>query len=116
IYGSDNPSGDSYVFDMTLENIVIQNGKNSNNINNSGLANFVGGGINWDAFGTGNLTLTNTTVENNFVMWGPGGGIWAQNSNGGGTGTLTISGGSISNNSTPEVGGGINTAFPPSAV
>jgi len=115
-FGSFNPSGASYVFDTALENLVIENGKNTNNINNSGLANFVGGGLNWDAFGTGNLTLTNTTIENCTVLWGPGGGIWAQNSSGGGTGTLTINGGSISNNSTPELGGGIQTAFPPPAV
>ncbi|MBT9332636.1 beta strand repeat-containing protein [Paracidobacterium acidisoli] len=116
MFGSENPSGNSYVFDTTLENLTIENGKNTNNINNNGLANFVGGGLNWDADGTGNLTLTNTVVENNTVLWGPGGGIWAQNSAGGGTGTLTISGGSIANNSTPELGGGIQTAFPPAAV
>jgi hypothetical protein len=115
-FGSENPSGDSYVFDTTLENLVIEGGKNTNNLNNNGNANYVGGGMNWDAFGTGNLTLTNTTVENNLAFWGPGGGIWAQNSAGGGTGTLTISGSTISNNSTPELGGGIEEAFPPSAL
>lgn len=106
----------SYVFDAALENLVIENGRNVNNLDNNGNANYVGGGMNWDAFGTGNLTLTNTTVENNFVMWGPGGGIWAENSAGGGTGTLSVSGGSISNNSTPELGGGIYNAFPPAAI
>lgn len=115
-FGSFNPSGDSYVFDTTLENLVIENGKNLNNINNSGLANFVGGAINWDAFGAGNLTLTNTTIQNCVAFWGPGGGIWAQNSAGGGTGTLTINGSTIANNSTPEVGGGIDEASPPSAL
>ena len=115
-FGSFNPSGDSYVFDTALENLVIENGKNTNNLNNSGLANYVGGGMNWDAFGAGNLTLTNTTVENCVAFWGPGGGIWAQNSAGGGTGTLSISGSSISNNSTPELGGGIMTASPPAAI
>ena len=115
-FGSFNPSGNSYVFDTTLENLVIEGGKNVNNLDNSGNANYVGGAMNWDAFGTGNLTLTNTTVENNTAQWGPGGGIWAQNSAGGGTGTLIISGSTIENNSTPEVGGGIDEAFPPSAV
>jgi CSLREA domain-containing protein len=115
-YGSFNPSGNSYVFDMTLANLVIENGKNVNNLNNNVVANYVGGCLNWDAFGTGNLTLTNTTVQNCTVLWGPGGGIWTQNSVGGGTGTLTISGGTIANNSTPELGGGIQTAFPPTAL
>jgi CSLREA domain-containing protein len=114
-FGSFNPSGDSYVFNTTLENLVIEGGENTNNLNNNGLANYVGGCMNWDAFGTGNLTLTNTTVKNCIALWGPGGGIWAQNSAGGGTGTLTISGSTISNNSTPEIGGGIDEASPPSA-
>jgi trimeric autotransporter adhesin len=115
-FGSFNPSGESFAFDTALENLVIENGKNTNNLNINSNANYVGGGINWDAFGTGNLTLTNTTVENNTVLWGPGGGIWAENSAGGGTGTLTINGSTISNNSTPELGGGIETASPPAAV
>lgn len=115
-YGSFNPSGNSYVFDTTFENLVIQNGKNPNNINNSGQANFVGGCINWDAFGTGNLTLTNTTLQNCTVLWGPGGGVWAENSVGGGTGTLSITGGTITKNATPEMGGGIHDAFPPAAL
>lgn len=115
-FGSFNPSGNSYVFDMAMENLVIENGKNTNNLNNSANANYVGGAMNWDAFGAGNLTLTNTTVENNTALWGPGGGIWAENSAGGGTGTLTISGSSITNNSSPELGGGIEDAFPPAAL
>lgn len=115
-FGSFNPSGNSYVFDTTLENLVIENGLNTNNLNNNGNANYVGGAMNWDAFGAGNLTLTNTTVENNTALWGPGGGIWAQNSAGGGTGSLIVSGSAISNNLTPELGGGIYTAFPPAAI
>jgi CSLREA domain-containing protein len=115
-FGSFNPSGDSYVFDTALENLVIENGRNTNNLNNNGFANYVGGGLNWDAFGSGNLTLTKTTVKNCTAFWGPGGGIWAQNSAGGGTGTLIINGGNISNNSTPELGGGIQAAFPPVAI
>ena len=99
-----------------LENLVIENGKNLNNIDNNGFANYVGGCLNWDAFGAGNLTLTNTTLEGCTVMWGSGGGIWAQNSKGGGSGTLTINGGTITNNSTPEMGGGIDDASPPVAV
>ena len=115
-FGSYNPSGDSYLFDATLENLTIENGKNTNNINNNGLANNVGGAINWDAFGSGNLTLSNVIVKNNSVEWGPGGGIWAENSSGGGSGTLTITGSTISNNSTPEQGGGIYIASAPTGL
>jgi len=116
IFGSFNPSGDSYVFDMSISGLTIQHGKNNNNLNNNPNANDVGGGLNWDAFGTGNLTLTNTDVINNTILWGAGGGIWTQNSAGGGTGTLTLTGGSVSGNSTSENGGGLYVATPPAAL
>jgi hypothetical protein len=116
IFGSFNPSGDSYVFDMSISGLTIENGKNNNNLNNNPNANDVGGGLNWDAFGTGNLTLTNTDVVNNTIFWGAGGGIWIENSAGGGTGTLTLTGGSVSSNSTSENGGGLYVATPPAAM
>lgn len=114
-YGSYNPSGDSYVFDTTFENLAITGGQNFNNPANSstGMPNNVGGGINWDADGTGNLTLTNCAVNSNTNGWGDGGGIWFFNSAGGGSGTLTLSGGGVSNNSTSEIGGGIYQATAP---
>ena len=117
-FGTENPSGNSYLFDTTLENLVMKNGRNNNNINTSvtGAANYVGGGIDWDAFGTGNLTITNSTIENCVALWGPGGGIWTQNSAGGGTGTLTLSGDTISDNSTAEQGGAVYGAFPAAAM
>jgi hypothetical protein len=117
-FGSFNPSGASYVFNMTLENLTIENGKNNNNPVNSstGLFNNVGGCINWDANSTGNLTITNSVIKNCTIEWGDGGGIWAENSAGGGTGTLTLSGDTIQNNSTSEIGGGLYVAFAPAAV
>jgi hypothetical protein len=116
IFGSFNPSGDSYVFDMSMSGLTIQHGKNNNNLNNNPNANDVGGGLNWDAFGTGNLTLTNTDVVNNTIFWGAGGGIWIENSAGGGPGTLILSGGTVSNNSTSENGGGVYVATPPATL
>ncbi len=117
-FGSFNPSGNSYVFDMTIENVTMENAQNNNNINtnSSGLTNNVGGGLNWDANGTGNLTLMNSTVQNCTIFWGAGGGIWAENSAGGGSGKLTLTGGSVSNNGTPEQGGGVYIAFPAVAM
>ena len=121
-FGSFNPSGVSYVFDTTIENVTMQNGLNQNNpnptlTNENGypLANYVGGGINWDAYGMGNLTITNSTVQNCTAEWGPGGGIWLENSIGG-TGVATLTGGSVSNNSTSEQGGGIYVAYPPTGL
>jgi CSLREA domain-containing protein len=118
-FGSFNPSGDSYIFDTAFTNLVIQNATNNNNINAvnaTGDTNNVGGALNWDAFGTGNLTLTNSKIQNCTIKWGAGGGIWAENSTGGGTGKLTLTGSSILNNKTPEQGGGVYMAFPPAAM
>jgi hypothetical protein len=117
-YGSFNPSGDSYVFDATLEDLTLQNGLNQNNpsASTTGLFNNVGGAINWDAFGTGNLTLSNCTVSSNKITWGGGGGIWAYNSAGSGAGVLTITNSSISNNSTSEQGGGMYIGSAPVEV
>jgi trimeric autotransporter adhesin len=118
IYGTYNTGGNSYVFDATLENLTLENGKNNNNPNNSGtgLSNDVGGGINWDAFGTGNLSLSSVTVENNSILWGAGGGIWAYNSASAGDGTLTVTNSTIENNSTSEQGGGVYIAYAPSGL
>lgn len=117
-FGSYNPTGNSNVFSLALENLTIENGKNINNPNATmtGLENNVGGCINWDADSTGNLTITNSVIENCSILWGVGGGIWAFNSAGGGTGTLTLSGDTISNNSTPEKGGGVCTTSPAPAI
>ena len=109
-------SASSVVLNAALTNITIENGKNPDNPNTSGNSNYVGGAINWDAFGTGNLTLTNVNVENSTSLYNDGGGLWVTNSTGGGTGMLTISGGTISGNSSPDTGGGINDANPPVAM
>jgi len=111
-------NGDSLSFNVTLENLTLENGKNLNNPNNSGtgFSNDVGGCINWDAFGTGNLTITNSVIQKCNASWGGGGGIWAFNSAGVGTGTLTLNGDTISNNSTSEQGGGVYIASAPVAL
>ena len=115
-YGSFNSNGYSYIFDTTMENITIINGNNPNNLATNGNANDVGGGINWDAYATGNLTLTNVTIAFCSVQYGGGGGLWVENSVGGGTGTVTLTGGNIYANSTPEEGGGVYVAYPPPAL
>jgi hypothetical protein len=109
-------SASSVVFNAALTNLTIENGKNPDNPNTSGSSNYVGGALNWDAYGTGNLTLTNVNVENSTSVYYDGGGLWVTNSVGGGTGKLTISGGTISGNVSPDTGGGINDAYPPVAM
>ncbi len=118
VVGSYNGGANPVVFDAVLENLTIQNGTNKNNPNvtMTGFENNFGGCINWDADGTGNLTITNSTISACTIFYGTGGGIWAFNSMGGGTGTLTLNGDTISNNSTPEEGGGISIAFAPAAL
>jgi hypothetical protein len=111
-YGSFNPGGSSFAFDTTLENIAIENGTNPDNLSVNALANANGGGINWDAAGTGNLTLVNVKIQSCLVQFGPGGGLWVENSTGSGSGTVTLTGGSITSNLTAEEGGGIYDAYP----
>jgi hypothetical protein len=120
VFGSFSNS-QSYVFDLALENLTIQNGKNANNPNDpnapqGAFINSFGGCINWDADGSGNLTITSSTIKNCTILWGAGGGIWAINSNNGGPGTLTLSGDTIVGNSTPEEGGGVEITSAPVAV
>jgi hypothetical protein len=71
-FGSYNPTGNSNVFSLALENLTIENGKNINNPNATmtGLENNVGGCINWDADSTGNLSITNSAIENCTILWG----------------------------------------------
>ncbi len=117
-YSTIGGSSSSYAFDTAISNLTIENGKNPNNPANSttGLYNNVGGGINWDAYGTGNLTLTNVNIQNSTVVYGDGGGLWVENSANGGTGNATISGSTISGNTTADLGGGMEVAYPPAQV
>ena len=118
-FGSYNPSGTSNIFNLALENLTLENGKNLNNPVNSttGFSNDVGGCINWDADSTGNLTITNSVIESCSNGFGNGGGIWGYNSAGGGTGTMTLSGDTIANNSAPSSnGGGLTIDNPAAAV
>jgi hypothetical protein len=99
-------------FNTSLVNLTLQNGQNINNPVNANAAspdNF-GGALDWEAFGTGNLTITSCTIQNNTALWGPGGGIFASNTLGG-AGLLTITNSTISNNSTAEEGGGVDLGF-----
>jgi uncharacterized repeat protein (TIGR01451 family) len=94
-------------FDVFLSGMTLQNGKNLNNPNVSPFPfNNFGGLIDWEADGTGYLTLNNVILTNGTAMWGPGGAIGASNTIGG-IGTLEIDNSTISNNNTPEVGGGV---------
>ena len=117
-FGSFNPSGLSYAFDVGLNTLIFQNGKNTSNPATAPTAfsNNTSGCINWDAYGTGNLNLVSSNIYSCEILWGPGGGIWATNTAGGGTGTLTLVDGFIQNNSTPEFGGGIAITEPPVAL
>jgi CSLREA domain-containing protein len=100
-----NPSGTSYVFDVAFSNLTVQNGKNVN----SGGTNSVGGCINWDAFGNGNLTITNSVIQNCSSPVSDGGGVWATSTDHG-NGTLTLSQDQFLNNSTQNLGGGLQIA------
>ena len=119
-YYSTIPGGSTsfLTFAVTLENLTIENGKNQNNPANSSTGDFnnVGGCVNWTAGGSGNLTISNSTITSCSITWGAGGGIWAWNADGVGSATLILSGDTISNNSTSEQGGGVYMTGGPGTV
>jgi CSLREA domain-containing protein len=103
-----NPSGTSYVFDVAFNDLTIQNGKN---VNASG-TNGVGGCINWDAFGNGNFTITNSVIQDCSSPFSDGGGVWLTSTDHG-SGTLTLSQDRFLNNSAQNLGGGLQIATSP---
>ena len=84
-------------FDTSLSNLVIQFGRNPSSF----LTDGAGGGLDWEASNTGNLTITNCTIQNNSTTDGNGGGIWANNMISG-FGFFTISNSVIQNNVTQQ--------------
>ncbi len=118
LVGSLNGGVNPVVFDVALENLTIENGKNQNNLANSptGNSDNVGGCINWDANGPGRLTITNSSIKNCTALWGEGGGIWAFSTVDGDSGVLTLNGSTVENNATSASGGGVFTAYPPVAL
>lgn len=98
-------------FNTTLQNLILQNAINNNNASISPyLQNNYGGAIDWEAFGTGNLNIIHSTIQQSAAKWGPGGGIFVSNTPGG-AGKLTITSSIITSNTTPEEGGGINLGY-----
>jgi uncharacterized repeat protein (TIGR01451 family) len=101
------------IFDTFISGVTLQNAKNNSNFNN-GAFDFYGGMMDWDADGGGNLTITNSTLQNNTAPWGPGGAIAAFDATEDGTGTVELDNCVVLGNSTPEEGGGlyISTGVP----
>lgn len=93
------------VFDTFISGVTLQNAKNNSNFN-TGAFDFYGGMMDWDADGGGNLTITNSTLQNNTAPWGPGGAIAAFDATEAGTGTVELDNCVVLGNSTPEAGGG----------
>lgn len=104
-----DPNLDS-AFNTTLENLTLENGENANNPASNANADNFGGALDWEAYGTGNLTITNCTLTGNMALWGPGGAIFESNSLGG-SGLLTVTNSTFTSNQTPEVGGAINVGY-----
>jgi CSLREA domain-containing protein len=96
-----NPNLDT-AFDTSLTNLVIRYGRNSNSY--SGGDDF-GGAFDWEASGTGNLTVTNCTITDNSTVNDDGGGIYATNGQPDGGGLVTITNSTIQNNQTSPTGG-----------
>ena len=85
---------------VTFSGMTIRYGKNPSGYFLDGF----GGGLDFDASGTGNLTLTDCIVTDNTTADGDGGGLVATNSSPG-SGQVTITNSTISNNHPARVGG-----------
>jgi uncharacterized repeat protein (TIGR01451 family) len=80
-------------FDTAFTNLEIRFGHNTGTFGTDGF----GGGFDWEATHTGNMAVTNCNIHDNAIEDGRGAGITATNT-GGGTGTFTMSGSTVSNN------------------
>ena len=87
-------------FDTHFSNLEIRYGKNPSPVSGDGY----GGGFDWDASGTGTLSVTNCYIHDNSTTDGPGGGISASFT-GAGAGNFTISNSKVQNNTSQRVAG-----------
>jgi len=106
-----NPTFDK-AFATEIKALTIRHGKNTSSRSGDGY----GGGLDWEASGTGTLTIYNCIITNNTVADGDGGGLVATNTPGGAAALLTIAKTQItSNEASNGIGGGVfigtNTAF-----
>ncbi|HWI62691.1 MAG TPA: DUF11 domain-containing protein, partial [Symbiobacteriaceae bacterium] len=91
-------------FDTTIQALTIQNGNNTS----SRVADGFGGGLDWEASGTGTLTIYNCVIQNNITAQGDGGGLTLTNTPGNAAGRATITKSVITNNrASAGIGGGI---------
>ena len=90
-------------FATSISNVTIRFGRNPSPITGDGF----GGGIDWEASGTGTLSIAGTTIDSNRTVDGPGGGVVATNTPGG-AGAMTISSTTISNNIAASAAGAAN--------
>ena len=86
---------------VTFSGMTIRYGKNPSGYFGDGF----GGGLDFEASGTGNLTLTDCIVTDNTTTDGDGGGLAATNTPGG-SGQVTITNSTISNNHPARIGAG----------
>ena len=98
-------------FDVFITGITMENGTDNNPVS---AINFFGGLMDWESWGPGNLTFNNDILTNGTAPNSSGGGLLATNSNSNFDGVSTASEGlveidnsTISNNKSPEQGGGI---------
>jgi trimeric autotransporter adhesin len=95
-----NPNFD-VALDVTFSGMTIRFGKNPSGYFGDGF----GGGLDFEASGTGNLTLTDCIVTDNSTTDGDGGGLTATNTPGG-SGQVTITNSTLANNHPARVGAG----------
>jgi hypothetical protein len=97
-------------FDIYFTNLTIRNGLNPNPRGTG--ANYFGGNMDFESMGPGNITFNNVILTGGYVPLEEGGGLLASNVNDSSVGPSTeglveVDNSTISNNNTPEFGGGL---------
>ncbi len=94
-------------YDVFISGVTLTGGTNNNNFATNASADYFGGILDWEAWGTGFLTISGSGISDGNVQWGPGGGIAATNTIAG-DGVLELDSCTVTSNQTPEIGGGIS--------
>ena len=94
-----NPAFTS-AFATSISGVTIRFGRNPSPFAGDGF----GGGFDWEASGTGTLSVTNSEISSNSTLDGDGGGVVATNSNAG-AGAVTINNTVITGNAPARTGG-----------
>ncbi len=112
IFSADSGVVNGYApFDIFLSGLTLENGFNPNNPDVAANSNYYGGLMDWESFGPGNLTFSAVVMTSGECPYAQGGGLLGTNSNGADStateGVTEFDNSTITNNKTPNSGGGM---------